>query len=75
MVRETPSRAHMEEQAIAALLTHKSVEEAARAIDLNPNTLLRWLELLRCLGPRQLRQGRRRELPAGSRCSVSRHEL
>jgi transposase-like protein len=33
------------EQAIAALLSHKSVEEAARAVDLDPNTLLRWLQL------------------------------
>jgi transposase-like protein len=33
------------EEAIAALLSHKSVEEAARAVDLDPNTLLRWLQL------------------------------
>jgi hypothetical protein len=33
------------EQAIAALLSHKSVEEAARAVDLDANTLLRWLQL------------------------------
>src|ERR1022692_2056778 len=33
------------EEAIAALLSHRSVEEAARAISLNPNTLLRWLQL------------------------------
>jgi len=33
------------EEAIAALLSHKSVEEAARAVDLNPNTLLRWLQM------------------------------
>lgn len=33
------------EEAIAALLTHRSVEEAARAIDVNPATLLRWLEV------------------------------
>ena len=33
------------EEAIAALLSHKSVEEAARAVDLNPNTLLRWLQV------------------------------
>src|SRR5579863_10342671 len=33
------------EEAIAALLSHRSVEEAARAISLNPNTLLRWLEI------------------------------
>jgi transposase-like protein len=33
------------EEAIAALLTHRSVEEAARAIGVNPATLLRWLEI------------------------------
>ena len=33
------------EQAIAALLSSKSVEDAARALDLNPNTLLRWLQI------------------------------
>ena len=33
------------EEAIAALLSHKSIEDAARAIGLNPNTLLRWLEV------------------------------
>jgi len=33
------------EEAIVALLSHRSVEEAARAINLNPNTLLRWLEI------------------------------
>jgi len=33
------------DQAIAALLSQRSVEEAARAIDVNPNTLLRWLEI------------------------------
>ena len=33
------------EEAIAALLTHRSVEEAARAIGVNPSTLLRWLEI------------------------------
>ena len=32
------------EQAIAALLSHRSVEDAARAIGLDPNTLLRWLD-------------------------------
>jgi hypothetical protein len=31
------------EEAVAALLSHKSAEEAARAVDVNPNTLLRWL--------------------------------
>ena len=31
------------ELAIAALLTHRSVEDAARAVDLNHNTLLKWL--------------------------------
>lgn len=33
------------EEAIAALLSSKSVEDAARAIGINPNTLLRWLEI------------------------------
>jgi hypothetical protein len=33
------------EEAIAALLSHKSVEDAARAAGLNPNTLLRWLQM------------------------------
>jgi transposase-like protein len=33
------------EEAVAALLSHKSIEEAARAVDVNPNTLLRWLQV------------------------------
>jgi hypothetical protein len=33
------------EEAIAALLSHRTIEEAAKAINLNPNTLLRWLEI------------------------------
>ena len=33
------------EEAIAALLSQRNVEEAARAIGINPNTLLRWLKL------------------------------
>jgi len=32
------------ELAIAALLSHRSVEDAARAVDLNANTLLKWLK-------------------------------
>jgi hypothetical protein len=32
------------ELAIAALLSHKSVEDAARAVDLSTNTLLRWMK-------------------------------
>jgi transposase-like protein len=32
------------EEAIVALLTHRSVEEAARAIDIAPKTLYRWLK-------------------------------
>lgn len=31
------------EQAIAALLSHKTVEEAARAVGIGTNTLLRWM--------------------------------
>ena len=30
------------EEAVAALLTHRNLEEAARAIGVVPNTLLRW---------------------------------
>src|SRR3984893_7210868 len=33
---------HKKEQAIAALLSHRNVEEAARAIRISANTLLRW---------------------------------
>ena len=33
------------EEAIAALLSNRSVEEAARALGLNANTLLRWLTI------------------------------
>ena len=33
------------ELAIAALLTSRSVEDAARAVDVNHNTLLNWLKL------------------------------
>ena len=33
------------EEAIAALLSQKSIEDAARAINVGPNTLLRWLQL------------------------------
>ena len=33
------------EEAIAALLTHKSVEDAARSVGLKPNTLLKWLRV------------------------------
>ena|SRR5579862_2127478 len=33
------------EEAIAALLAHRSIEDAARAVSLNPNTLLRWLQV------------------------------
>lgn len=33
------------EQAVAALLSHRSIEEAARAAGIGFNTLLRWLKL------------------------------
>ena len=33
-----------QEEAIAALLSHRSVEEAAKSIDVAPKTLLRWLQ-------------------------------
>ena len=32
------------EQAVVALLSHRSIEEAARSIDVAPNTLLRWIK-------------------------------
>ena len=32
------------EQAIAALLNHRNIEEAARAIGIGPATLLRWMK-------------------------------
>jgi transposase-like protein len=35
---------HKKEQAVAALLSHRTVEEAARAVGISPNTLLRWLK-------------------------------
>ncbi len=33
------------EEAIIALLTHRNVEEAAKAVDLAPKTLFRWLQI------------------------------
>lgn len=33
-----------QEEAIVALLTHRNIEEAARAIDVAPSTLFRWLK-------------------------------
>ena len=35
---------HKQEVAIAALLTHRSLEEAARAVGIATKTLLRWLK-------------------------------
>ena len=35
---------HKREQAIAALLTQRNVEEAARSVDIGVSTLLRWLK-------------------------------
>jgi transposase-like protein len=35
---------HKKEPAIAALLSHRNVEEAARAVGISSNTLLRWLK-------------------------------
>jgi transposase-like protein len=34
-----------QEEAIAALLTQRNIEEAARAVGIGPKTLLRWLKL------------------------------
>ena len=33
------------EEAIAALLTQRNTDEAARSIGVNPNTLLSWMKL------------------------------
>ena len=35
---------HKKEQAIAALLFYRTVEEAARAVGISANTLLRWMK-------------------------------
>ena len=35
---------HKKEQAIAALLAHRNVEAAARAVGISANTLLRWMK-------------------------------
>ena len=32
------------EAAVAALLTHRNIEEAAKAIGVAPNTLLKWMK-------------------------------
>ena len=37
--------ARKQEEAIVALLTQRNVEEAARAIDVAPKTLLRWMQI------------------------------
>ena len=37
--------ARKKEEAIAALLTHRTVEEAAKAVGISTNTLLRWQRL------------------------------
>jgi hypothetical protein len=36
---------HKKEEAIAALLTHRNIEEAARAAGISVKTLLRWLKV------------------------------
>ena len=35
---------HKKEQAIAALLSYRNIEEAARAVGISANTLLRWMK-------------------------------
>ena len=45
------------EEAIAALLTQRNVEEAARAVDIGTQTLLRWLKVPEFA--REYRQARR----------------
>ena len=36
--------ARKKEEAIIALLTHRTIEEAARAVNISPKTLLRWMK-------------------------------
>jgi hypothetical protein len=35
---------HKKEAALVALLSHRSIEDAARAVDIAPKTLMRWLK-------------------------------
>jgi len=44
MSRRGTKFGHKQEEAIAALLTHRSVEDAARATGIATKTLLRWLK-------------------------------
>jgi transposase-like protein len=44
MVGHGAKLGHKGEQAIAALLSHRNVEEAARAVGISANTLLRWMK-------------------------------
>jgi hypothetical protein len=37
--------ARKQEEAIAALLSHRSIEDAAQAINVAPRTMLRWLQV------------------------------
>src|SRR5713101_2629415 len=45
MSRQGTKFGHKQEEAIAALLTHRSVEDAARAVGIATKTLLRWLRM------------------------------
>src|SRR4051794_38245969 len=44
MVGHGAKFARKKEEAIVALLSHRTIEDAARAIGIAPNTLLRWLK-------------------------------
>ena len=44
MVGHGAKFARKKEEAIAALLSHRSIEDAATAIRIAPNTLLRWMK-------------------------------
>jgi hypothetical protein len=44
MTRRRSKFGHRQEEAIAALLSHRSLEDAARAVGIATQTLLRWLK-------------------------------
>ena len=59
------------EQAIAALLSHRSVEEAARAVGISANTLLRWMKEPEFQAASGRRVARRSPRPSGD-CKMPR---
>jgi transposase-like protein len=62
---------HKKEQAIAALLSHRNVEAAARAVGISSNTLLRWTKEAESM-PRTRRRGARRPATRSHGCKMLR---